>query len=797
MKILEQLYTQKQNYDIIFSWKQPISVKAGTSESTATPLVTYSYSNDGKRYLTEEDYANGQSITYENTTDSGLDAKKIMYKQGGTVSNTAELIYDELGNVYKKVTDSNNYSIYKDGNTTDYQEKGCNINAHTYSSSSYDNGTQTEEFFVYLDKRFVNSYTSNEAENYSWSSQCVDKNTTPSAGEKKQNDAFDRLSATSVYAGGAASTPIITQNYTYVSPSDGTTSHYVDTQNISAKNYSKAYKYTYDGNGAITSIKDGTTPIASYEYDEGGQLIRANDALQNKSFTYRYDEAGNIQAKTEYAYTAGTLGAAIKTVNYAYGDSNWKDKLTSYDGKAVTYDASGNPLTYDGWTYTWQRGRQLGKASNGSDNISYSYNDDGLRTEKKVNGTETDYTWADGKLTSQRGGSALYFFYDSDNSPVSVNYNGANYFYVKNIQGDITAITDASGAVVVEYSYDTWGKLLSTTGSLASTLGKDNPLRYRGYYYDNETGLYYLQSRYYNPEWGRFLNADDTQHLDGMSLFGYCSNNPVMNIDPTGKYGINDQELVFFTILCIIAVAYYAYLPLCGEHIRSDYEIKKDINYGYSMTRDDRIINIVLEPMLYPIFEKLCENEKNSYNLFSAIKYARRWAYAYNDNYKSDKDGDCANFVSQCIHAAGIDMTGEWYNKKVKLIGPIGYYKISNAWGTVKGLKAWLEKYHIVGRKKNRGYKSMNQLRQAVLNGDVMVGDIGFCDWHYKDNPKTKVDESKEGFGHAVLITSIDIRNGVAYYSAHTNPQCDTSCRKLFEDDNGTQSPEVVTYNIK
>jgi RHS repeat-associated protein len=92
--------------------------------------------------------------------------------------------------------------------------------------------------------------------------------------------------------------------------------------------------------------------------------------------------------------------------------------------------------------------------------------------------------------------------------------------------------------VVVQYTYDAWGRLLSTSGTAASTLGLNNPLRYRGYIYDTETGLYYLQSRYYNPTWGRFINADSqlsTGDVSGLNLFAYCGNNPVNRIDPTGE----------------------------------------------------------------------------------------------------------------------------------------------------------------------------------------------------------------------------------------------------------------------
>ena len=105
-------------------------------------------------------------------------------------------------------------------------------------------------------------------------------------------------------------------------------------------------------------------------------------------------------------------------------------------------------------------------------------------------------------------GKSLLFSYDANGQAVSVNYNGTEYYYLRNGQNDIVGLMDESGVRVVEYIYDAWGKLISTTGTLATTLGADNPFRYRGYYYDTETGLYYLTTRYYDPEVCRFISAD-------------------------------------------------------------------------------------------------------------------------------------------------------------------------------------------------------------------------------------------------------------------------------------------------
>ena len=144
------------------------------------------------------------------------------------------------------------------------------------------------------------------------------------------------------------------------------------------------------------------------------------------------------------------------------------------------------------------------------------------------------------KLTqSVKESNTLYFTFDASGAAMAVLYNGTSYYYVTNIQGDVIAILDTSGTAVVEYAYDAWGNIILTTGSMAGTLGAHNPLRYRGYVYDKETGFYYLQSRYYNPEVGRFINADALvatgQGLLGNNMFAYCNNNPVNYIDPSGE----------------------------------------------------------------------------------------------------------------------------------------------------------------------------------------------------------------------------------------------------------------------
>ena len=235
-----------------------------------------------------------------------------------------------------------------------------------------------------------------------------------------------------------------------------------------------------------------------------------------------------------------------------YSNSNWADKLTSYNGEDIVYDAIGNPLEYRGWELEWSRGRKLDKVTNLSDNIniSYKYDENGVRTQKTVNGVQTDFITSGIKVLAQKSGeNTIVWQIDGNGNTVGFNYNGTPYFYIKNAQGDIIAIADIQGNLVAKYTYDSWGKLISIKDSNdvdkttdENFIGYVNPIRYRGYYYDSETGLYYLSARYYDPEVGRFISADDYEilleenyDLLRYNIFIYCSNNPIMGYDPSGN----------------------------------------------------------------------------------------------------------------------------------------------------------------------------------------------------------------------------------------------------------------------
>ena len=300
--------------------------------------------------------------------------------------------------------------------------------------------------------------------------------------------------------------------------------------------------YGYDDNGNIASATlNGKW--TGYTYDALGQLIQVNDHSDTRSgengttWKYTYDLGGNILKKERFAYADTTT--PLETVTYTYGDANWRDKLTAVNGSTICYDAIGNPLNDGTWTYTWQNGRQLQKMQKSGVTAEFVYNADGLRVQKTVNGVATKYTLHGKNVVHMTSGTdELHFFYDAQNRPAVVVYNGTAYAYVKSLQGDIVALLNGAGNVVVSYVYDAWGAPIGKSGSMAETLGSVQPFRYRGYVFDEETGLYYLRSRYYNPGWGRFVNADvliGAGKLLSHNLFAYCDNVPVSFSDKHGQ----------------------------------------------------------------------------------------------------------------------------------------------------------------------------------------------------------------------------------------------------------------------
>ena len=374
-------------------------------------------------------------------------------------------------------------------------------------------------------------------------------------------DGHGRSSGTTVKNG---SSTVLGTGYAYRDVDSTYTTTQVKSVTNSYGGKTANFNYTYDANGNILSVSGAQT--VTYEYDDLGQLVWEKNATAGKAWNYTYDNGGNILSRTEYACSSsGTVSGSGTTTSYTYGDAEWGDLLTAYDGEEITYDGIGNPLSYRGWTMNWQGGRQLSSMTKGSDTLSFAYNESGLRTSKTVNGVTHSYVWQGLKLAADiTDAYALYFHYDSSGEVIGFTRtaNGADteYFYVKNLQGDILKVITATGTEAAAYTYDAWGKLLTSTGDMAEI----NPLRYRGYYYDAETSLYYLQSRYYDPEVCRFINTDSfaTTDIDGVlsaNMFAYCENNPVINEDPTGAIALTTLILIGSAVFGVATALYTGY----------------------------------------------------------------------------------------------------------------------------------------------------------------------------------------------------------------------------------------------
>ena len=338
---------------------------------------------------------------------------------------------------------------------------------------------------------------------------------------------------------------------------------------------SRSFTYTYDAAGNISRIVTAGTSVPKaaqlkeYGYDAQGQLVSEKNSSKT-TFLYAYDTAGNIRSITK----DGTV-----TKSFGYTNPSWPDLLTSvtangttkdvlYEGQSQTSDlpSSGNPITYyngKDYTFTWTKGRQLASATVDGKQVSYTYDMSGVRSGKQVYTTSNQrtttytYTTLSGKVMRQQWETrnsddtvyqamqSLEFVYDDGNQPFAMIYKHGQttelYYYVLNAQGDVIALLNADGTLAASYNYGAWGNYSvhddkGAKITKASFIGHINPLRYRGYYYDRETRLYYLQSRYYDFANCRFINADGqfTDGFIGSNLFAYCENNPIRYSDPTG-----------------------------------------------------------------------------------------------------------------------------------------------------------------------------------------------------------------------------------------------------------------------
>ena len=507
------------------------------ANDTSTPLLQYTYNYNGQAIfsnrLAQKTYANGnvENYTY-NKTNTAI-TTRVDYKatNGGFVLGSYTYNYNIQGAMTSQQhqTSNNRYITYNYGKLDDLEERTFSITGLEFSfqyTTEYDTvynrikgteiysviGCSTTDF-----KYGVYSYNTDGA----ISSIIYDTFSAEYA-----YDDMERLNnrTTSTYR-----LDVQNENYIYKTYGNGYTTNLltcIDDQTDENNDRTT----TYDANGYITGISYNGNTYA-YEYDGAGRLVTEKKNGQVQA-TYEYDKDGanNVQ-KTGLTYTNGVL--------------------TSVNGARIVYDKMGNPTTYKGNTFRWQQGRKLAGGSMYGNSFSYAYDGNGMRYEKKVNGTTTQYYWnGDQLLMESKNGKRTWYVYDVVGIAGMIVEDGSDqnmYYFDKNTLGDIVAIRNDDGDVVATYEYDAWGNVTvmdeyGYANTSSSFIGNVNPFRYRGYYYDTETGFYYLQTRYYDPTICRFINADNYELVATLSsvpgqlnMYAYCNNNPIMYTDETGE----------------------------------------------------------------------------------------------------------------------------------------------------------------------------------------------------------------------------------------------------------------------
>ncbi|MFR2931551.1 MAG: RHS repeat-associated core domain-containing protein [Oscillospiraceae bacterium] len=685
--------------------------------------VTYSY--DLLDRLVEKSYheTGKPDFTIRYTYNAESQLARLRYEEDGETVGSYAFEYDSLGRLIRSTAMDENGSVTQ---RTEHLYDAFN----RLSGQSWTLGAQT------YSERYA--YSDGEKGDGSLTSMTAATGDSLSFGY----DTLKRLNRVTAKSG---SSIIMNTAYAYRDVSWNRGSAQVEFRNVRLGSDSgmllEGKKYVYDDVGNLKEIRESTgdfSKLVEYAYDSQNQLTseayyKSGEAKAYLTYYYTYDTAGNLLTVSQKEGDTTTL---LQT--YTYGDAQWHDLLTAVNGQAITYDASGNPLSYGGWSFGWQNGRQLKTASKTSDGktetLEYAYDADGIRTSKTytvetftqvpdytvtfqadgatvktmtvedgytlkdsdypavptktgytgewvkyttaihsnvtvqakytavstdhtvtfkangktvktmvvpdgyvlqdsdyppipprvgykgswskvttairrdtviyasympngggiviptqptspdeimsggegepveadvpaedetvspqgthVTGTQTvthEYLTLNGKVaretirTNNTLTAVLDFIYDESGKPFALKYstNGTSfqtYYYVLNLQGDVVKlihyIPGFEYESVATYEYDAWGNIVSSSGRLAEI----NPLRYRGYYYDNETGFYYLQSRYYDPANRRFINADvyasTGQGFVGTNMFAYCVNNPVFLTDKDGNFAI-------------------------------------------------------------------------------------------------------------------------------------------------------------------------------------------------------------------------------------------------------------------
>ena len=561
-------YVERYTYDKNGRLLGKKEKKAGTSSYASVIENTYLEAEDGglKPSVLEEIVDNKAGLKYTYTYD-----KNRKHATKVTVTNTA-------GGAQKYVKNIS-YDGYDRTIKEDYGASAIGTEVN------YPDGNNSPEERVETLKHIMNGTLDTTSYTYDGLNRLTEKEMEASVGIR-----------------------IYRQKYAYLTGKSGTneTTGLVKSEELHegfSTSADEKYEYTYDANGNVTEIKNvfDTGKNVSYEYDSLNRLTKETNGAIGSEWRYTYDNGDNITKKEEYNPATGALRSSW---DYGYGDTCWKDQLTSwgsYGTSSFAYDSSGNPTKYKGSTLTWEGKRPVKYAESDTKYTDLSYDGNGMLTgimqvqnyviwggavatnvySKEITRDgdrilSEKVTNIDGTLLTNEVKNIKYC-YDADGI-CGMFVDGSQYFFRRNIFGDVTEIYDKNGVKKAEYAYDAWGTchlMLDTDG-----VGSLNPFRYRGYYMVSCIGLYYLTTRFYDYTTGRFLNADvpsicfdDGLTLpEGCNLYSYCHNNPISYVDPTGHFAISTLVVIIMTTVGVIVGGVYAYDKAYNDGAR-DWEL--------------------------------------------------------------------------------------------------------------------------------------------------------------------------------------------------------------------------------
>lgn len=511
-------------------------------------LASYTYNNGG--LLTRMDYGNDDYVTYEYDKFGNANKK---YKNG---TLAYEGITDNTGTVTRAVDHINNLQYDYTYDSTD------RLISSTITNS---NNNQRKAMFEYnfdannnMSKFITLTPTGHNKVLYTYGKDNLLTGMTLN-NQKTLDFVYDGIGRPTSHTINLIHP--LTTAYTYHGITSGGTvykNNLIRTEKIGNGDF--WYLYHYDANNNINRLyqnaenEDNKVLLEDYSYDVLNQLENVNYYDRHERHEYTYDNGGNITEEKVYD-TSGSTPVLSVTNTYTYGDNSWGDLLTGYNGDTITYDEIGNPLNYrDGITFTWSNGRQLQSYTKGNTNVSYTYDSSGMRLSKTIGGTTHTYLYNSGLLIQETiGNQKLDYSYTPSGQILSVKYTAdvnsnetpVYYYYALNSRGDVVGLYDHEGNLYAKYTYDVWGNPVSVTNASGAEITSPTdfanvqPLRYRSYYYDTDTGFYYLQSRYYDPVTHRFINADGLVSTGtgvlGYNMFAYCENNSIINSDPSGE----------------------------------------------------------------------------------------------------------------------------------------------------------------------------------------------------------------------------------------------------------------------